>query len=130
MKRARWGTLLVLRRWRRSFLQGIQYSANPISAHDAFLVYLCWPSHGFLRKLLLKAMPHIFGIALIMSLLFSAWEVFLLVQLTFQLHGDIEEQHDAWAFTLLALIRSLSVFLFYTRGALDIRHLLSEGKKA
>ena len=67
----------------------------------------------FLRKLLLKAMPHIFGIALIMSLLFSAWEVFLFGTIhDFNFMGSIEEQHDAWAFTLLTLIRGLSVFCF------------------
>ena len=81
----------------------------------------------FLRKLLLKAMPHIFGIALIMSLLFSTWEVFLFSTIhNFNFMGTMAQQHDAWAFTLLALIRSLSVFLFYTRGALDIRHLSSQ----
>ena len=50
----------------------------------------------FLRKLLLKAIPHIFGIALIMSLLFSAWEVFLFSTIhDFNFMGSIEEQHDA-----------------------------------
>ncbi len=81
----------------------------------------------FLRKLFLKSMPHIFGIALIMSLLFTTWEVFLFSTIhNFNFMGTIAQQNDAWAFTLLALIRSLSVFLFYTRGALDIRHLYSQ----
>ena len=80
-----------------------------------------------LRKLLLKGIQHVFAFALIMALIFSSWEVLLFGHLNgLDFFGSVEQQQNAWAFTLLALIRSLSVFLFYARGALDIRLIIAK----
>ena len=80
-----------------------------------------------LRKLLLKGIPHIFGFAFLMAAIFATWEILLFGYLNgFNFMGNIAEQQDAWAFTLLAIIRSLSVFLFYARGALDIRLIVAK----
>lgn len=80
-----------------------------------------------LRKLLLKGIQHIFGLAFVMAAIFATWEVLLFGYLNgFNFMGNITEQQDAWAFTLLAIIRSLSVFLFYARGALDIRLIMAK----
>ena len=80
-----------------------------------------------LRKLLFKNIGRIFGLAFLLCLVFSAWEILLLGFINqFDFTGTLEEQQMAWSITLLVIIRSLSVFLFYTRAALDIRHVVSQ----
>ena len=80
-----------------------------------------------LRKLLFKNISRIFGLAFLLCLVFAAWEILLLGYINqFDFTGTLEEQQMAWSITLLVIIRSLSVFLFYTRAALDIRHIISQ----
>tara|TARA_Y100001954_G_C15803127_1_gene601231 strand:+ start:572 stop:1438 length:867 start_codon:yes stop_codon:yes gene_type:complete len=84
-----------------------------------------------LRKLLFKNIHRIFGLAFLLCLVFSAWEILLLGYLNqFDFTGNLEEQQMAWSITLLVLIRSLSVFLFYTRAALDIRYIVSNNAQS
>ena len=84
-----------------------------------------------LRKLLFKNIGRIFGLAFLLCLVFSAWEILLLGYINqFDFTGSLEEQQMAWSITLLVLIRSLSVFLFYTRAALDIRFIVAQNTES
>lgn len=79
-----------------------------------------------LRKLLFKNLAKLLGLAFALCLISVTWEILLMGYLNdFDFTGLPQEQQKAWAITLLIFIRSLSVFLFYTRAALDIRHLVT-----
>ena len=68
----------------------------------------------------------LFLMAFTLCMIFATWETLLIGYLNnFDFTGPPQEQQKAWSISLLIFIRSLSVFLFYTRAALDIRHLVT-----
>ena len=101
-------------------------NAHRTSLAMSWLVFVGLPLI-FLRKLVFKKIGRIFRLSFLMCLIFTTWEILLMGYINrFDFTGTVEEQRLAWSISLLIFIRSLSVFLFYTRAALDIRHLASQ----